>query len=755
MGREDEWDALRQTWRYASGGHPYFALIIGEAGIGKTRLAEELLGWVQKQGIAAARSRAYEAEGRLAYSPVTDWLRSGVFLPTLSRLDKVWLSEVARLLPELLAQYPDLPHPAPLTEYWQRQSFFEALARGIMTVAPPLLLFVDDLQWSDPETLEWLRFLLRFDSQARLLIVGTARAEEMKDNDALSALLRALQGTDQIGVLPLAPLDISETTKLAASIADYELDETQAVRLFMETEGNPLFVEEMVHAETSPSAGNDTYRKDGTQLTTPASRLPVPPKVYSVITGRLHQLSQSAYRLAGVAATIGRAFTLGVLVHASGMGRDDVVSGLDELWQRRIIREQGLNRYDFSHDKLREVAYTELSPMQRREFHLDVATALELVYASDLDPFSAQLAAHYEIAGLAQQALHYYLQAASVAQRIYALEEAINLLRKGLALLHTLAQNREKDEYELALQTSLGTSLMSLQGYGAPEVIEIFDRAQNLCEQLGSPPSPQILRALVLANIVLVNFRRTREVADQLLQLAEHEHDLVQIVEGHYAMGVASFYPGDFELSRAHLEQAVTHYDPQNSNRHIVLYTQDPKVVCLIRLALDLWCLGYPEQAEKIRQEALAFARELSHPFTTGYCLSWDTLLQSVKRDVQATKKQAEATIAIGAASNMAMWPAMGRALHGWAVAEEGAMEAGMAELEAGITELHSTRVFHLDPYVISLHSSLLLKAGNINRAQSLLAEAFAAMEKSGERWCEFAVISTSGRVSALARSRS
>src|SRR5262249_55565678 len=161
----------------------------------------------------------------------------------------------------------------------------------------------------------------------------------------------------------------------------------------------------------------------------------------------------------------------------------------------------------------------------------------------------------------------------------------------------TLAQSNEKDEYELGLQNALAISYTSLKGYGASEVVEVYDRAQKLCEKLGRPLSPQIMRALILVNIVHANFQGAREVAEQILRFAEQDQDQILTVEGHYAVGVAIFYSGEFEPSCAHLQQAVALYDPHNAQLHIMQYSQDPKVVCLIRAALDLWCLGYPEQA--------------------------------------------------------------------------------------------------------------------------------------------------------------
>src|SRR2546429_4339915 len=149
IGRKQEWEALQEVWHAASTGEPRFVFVTGEAGIGKSRLAEEFLQWASQQGAVTAKARSYAAEGQLSLAPVTDWLRSDSLRSKLRQLDEVWLTEVVRLLPELFAEQPDLPHYESVTEYGQRQRFFEALARAILVAPQPLLLLIDDLHWRD------------------------------------------------------------------------------------------------------------------------------------------------------------------------------------------------------------------------------------------------------------------------------------------------------------------------------------------------------------------------------------------------------------------------------------------------------------------------------------------------------------------------------------------------------------------------------------------------------------------------------
>lgn len=438
VGRRPEWAQLQDDWQRASAGQPQMVVLTGEAGIGKTRLAEELLAWVGRQGMTSAYARCYAAEGELAYAPVATWLRADPFRGALSRLTDIWLTEVARCVPELLVERPALAPPGPLTEAWQRQRLFEALTRAILGARQPLFLLLDDLQWCDQETLEWLHYLLRFDVHARLLIMGTVRPEETPPTHPLEALLAALRRDGQVAEIALGPLDAAETALLAGHLAGGGLDAELAVHLYRETEGNPLFVVEAMRMGVG--AAKDT----GLQVV--LHGFGMSPTVQAVITARLAQLSLLARELVNLAAVIGRAFTFEVLAKASTNDEDTLVRGLDELWQRRIVREHGADAYDFSHDKLREAVYGTLRIARRRLLHRRVAEALEAVYADGLDAVSGLVAAHYEQAGVVERAVIYYQRAAEVARRVYANAEAIRSYQRVLALLNVVSSVQPPQE---------------------------------------------------------------------------------------------------------------------------------------------------------------------------------------------------------------------------------------------------------------------------------------------------------------------
>jgi DNA-binding SARP family transcriptional activator/predicted ATPase len=457
VGRQAEWEALKHIWQ-AAAGRAQLVLIGGEAGIGKTRLAEELLAWVERQGAATAVAHCYASGGSLAYAPVAEWLRSPGLQANVRQLDGIWRSEAARLLPELLADRPDLPPPGPMTEAWQRQRFFQALAHAVLgeaatdasifgagtldagrraasvRLAPPRLLLLDDLQWCDRDTLDWLYYLIQANAAVPLLVLATVRVEEVGEEHPLAALRLALARHDVVQEFHLAPLNAAATSALAADLLGQRLAPAEAARLFQETEGNPLFVVETVRAgmaEAQPKRVVEAVRETGAGASASAAALP--PKVRAVIRRRLAILSPGAQALAQTAAVIGREFTFAVLARTSGQDEATVVQGLDELWRRQIVREKGVDAYDFSHDKIRAVAYANTGPAQRQISHRLVAEALATLYAGSLDAVSNEIAMHYGKAREPKQAIAFYRRAAAAAQRNYANTEAARIFQRLLA----------------------------------------------------------------------------------------------------------------------------------------------------------------------------------------------------------------------------------------------------------------------------------------------------------------------------------
>jgi len=316
-----------------------------------------------------------------------------------------------------------------------------------------------------------------------------------------------------------------------------------------------------------------------------------------------------------------------VLTLASGLDEETLVRGLDELWRRRIIREQGVDAYDFSHDKIREVAYLALSPARRRHHHLRVAQALRRLYADDPEPVSGQLAMHYERAGVADEAVTWYGRAAEAAQRLYANAEAVRLLERALDLLRTLPAIPERQAQELAVLAALSTQLGWIDGWASERLDAAQRRALDLARELGVEPVPPLLLSLALASLARRDFAAVRAFGERLHACGEQDSDDVLLIEADYVRGIAAFWQGEFASARGHFKAAVYGYRPEDRHAHLLRYGSDPKVICLSRLGNTLWFGGYPEAAVRTRDAALALADEIGHPFSRAVALVFAALL--------------------------------------------------------------------------------------------------------------------------------
>ena len=665
VGRGAEWTRLLDAWRAAVDGRAHMVLVSGEAGIGKTRLVEDLAQAVVKDGADAAKVRSYEAEGRMAWGPIADLLRAPVLRARLDGLDDVWLGELTRLLPELRAGRPDLPALPPVTDATRRTFLFEAAGRAIYATSRPLLLVLDDLQWADRDTIEFLHYVVRLRPEGPLLLVGTARPEEIGDDHPLSALRAGLHHEGTLTEVPLSRLDAPATAELGRQLEGGPLSRSVADTLYRETEGNPLFVIEAVRAGLTDKPG----------------KFLLSPTVKAVIQSRLGRLSEAARPMLELAAIVGRQFSLEVLISASGEDEEAVVSGLDELWQAGIIREHG-HGYDFSHDKLRAVAQERVSPVRRRHLHKQVVSALERLHAEDLDDVSARLAVHYEAAGMPLPAIEAHRRSAARSMSIFALDDAIAMLTRALRLLEELRPCESRSELELRLLTELGVPMLAREGYGAPEVLSVYERAVSLSRRLGRQVSPPVLRGLAIAAVNCCRFERAMACGQELLEQAAD--DPMTAVEAHYVLGVTHFWIGRFHASRDHLEEALARYQPDLASTHLARFAQDPQAVCLARLGLTLWYLGRPDEASRLAERAVRAADTLGHPMTRGYALTYQAMLACHTRDLEALGAATAALTRCCKSEHLGFFGTQPPLMAGWLAVLQGRRE-GIEQIEDGV----------------------------------------------------------------------
>src|SRR6266568_5075984 len=354
----------------------------------------------------------------------------------------------------------------------------------------------------------------------------------------------------------------------------------------------------------------------------------------------------SARECVELAATIGREFTLDLLSTVGNADVESAVCALDELWHKRIIREHGANSYDFTHDKLREVAYAEISAPQRRMLHLRVAQALEAIHAEDLDSVSGQLAAHYERAGMIEQALPSYQRAAAVAQRVYANEAAISLLSRSLELLELLPTGSKRDKQELSLQLALAPIERVTKGWGTVELERVLDRALALCDTVGDDAQrAQTLFGLQSLYVVQAKLEGVQMISDELQTLYQRSLGTVPPLAGMMLAG-ARLHLGRITDANAQFAEIIAAHDPDQ-----LLHLQESQgwnfaAHARAWQAHALWCLGYPQQALSRVLDAVKLVQDLDQPFNQALVSAYLALLQQLRADEAVAREHAENALA-------------------------------------------------------------------------------------------------------------
>jgi DNA-binding SARP family transcriptional activator len=701
VGRVAELEALRAAWGRAAGG-PRLVVVAGEAGIGKTRLAEELAGLARRGGAVVGRARCYGSKGRLALAPVADWLRSPALRPAVEQLDPVWRVEVARLIPEL-GGGAEHDRPEPLSDSWQRRRFLEGMARAVLAPARATLLVLDDLQWCDTDTLAWIELLLHVEPTAPLLVAATVRSEEREDNQDLERLCRQLRSDGVLDELELRPLAVDETAALAAGLLGRPLDNDAARRLQSETGGFPLFVLEAVRAGTLHS-----------------------PRVDAVLDGRLAQLSPAADELAGLAAAVGRDFSLDLLATAGTLDEDALLAAIDELWRRRLLREHTAATYDFSHDLLRGAAYQRLSPPHRRLLHRRIASALEQLHADAVAPVAAHIADQHERAGQLRPAITFLALAAEAATDVFALDEAVGLYQRALALLGELAPGRRRDEQELRLRVAMTPSLHSLRGYTAPELRSLLERTIALGEQLGDVEV--VLRSTVgLQTNAFVSGRidEAAAIAARLMRHADNHPQLAGQFHHLYAGALTTL---------GHPADAIAEFD-----RAAERSAGDDRFVHGFRVGVmipawrahALWLVGRAADAAETAEAASTLADDADHPYSQVLARAYGAITSYLLGDRQRVAKLSDSVRAMCDRYAFAYYGEWGRILAGWATS--GAI--GEALTRSGLDRLGSLRALARMPFYLAILAEVLAASGRDREASRALCDARALADAHGDRW--------------------
>ena len=669
-----------------------------------------------------------------------------------------WLPRLAELVKQKAA--------IPADPMLQQRALFEQYGRVLRALArhKPLLLWLDDLQWIDPGSASLLFHLGRQLEGSRILLVGAYRPAEVALG-YFSALRQTQddQDSDDNERHPLEPV-INEFKRYFGEI-ELDLGQAEEYRfveawldtepnrlgnafrqtLYRQTRGHPLFTVELLRGmqERGDLIRDEQGRwVEGSALDWET----LPARVEAVIEERLSRLPERLQDVLTVASVEGETFTAEVVARIQASTDRETVGWLSGKLERihRLVSARGirqvdpggqrLSRYRFRHILFQKYLYNKLDQIERVHLHEATGLALETIYNPGTAEIAVQLARHFHEAGIPEKTIDYLRQAGDRAARLSANEEAITHFSRALKLLERLPDSPARTQQELMLQIGLALPLQAVKGYGDPEVGRVYARARELCQQVGETPLLfPVLWLLALFYGAHGEYFIARDIAEQVFRMADRTQDPLIEALANWLMGWNLFYLGEFTTALTHLKRVIVFYDPRHHQDLAFRYGQDPGVTCLSAASWVLWSIGYPDQALKFSRESIALAQDLAHPVSLVLAQTYASTLHIFCQNIQMVQALAVACINLATERGIPYWLSGGLLCHGWAMAREGLLENGIAQMKQAWEVSQSTGAKVLQTFFLGLLADVYGKADQSKQGLTLLEEGLRAVETTGE----------------------
>ncbi len=746
VGRDREIGLLQERWQQAVEGMGQVVLIIGDAGLGKSRLVHAIKRHVIECSV----------DGRVV--PVAEWLASSQrqhssLYPAVdyferhlgfeygdsprSRLEKLvaYLAELnldgedeIALLAGLLSIPLEGRYAEPdLTPQARKEQLMALLLDWLREVSDrqPLLFIIEDLHWVDPSTLEFLELLVNQGLNDRILTLFTFRPEFETPWGS-----RAHQTS-----LALNRLTKQQLQQLVQSRAGRAFPAGVVDRIMQRTDGVPLFVEEFTRVLMEADAPSS----EDSSLSPIDALRQIPASLHDMLMARLDRIAGDI-EVMQLGAVIGRVFTLSLLKAASGIDNAELQRELQKLADAELLFVQGRGartRYSFKHALIQDAAYDSMVKAKRQELHRRLACAIESSFPDTCVAEPEVLARHFAEAGDFEKAWFYWNRAGERSLQRYAYREAIEQIRGALLALEGLPDSRDNRFRKIELHISLGVPLQSLEGYSAKSVEENYARAYELCQEVQLPVQfIPVLYGLFRFYMLKARHDKAGELGRQLVELASEAGEDDYSLFAHRAMAGPMFYQAQYESALPHLNTALsipaTEQLRIRGRRYDVV---DPWVNAGSYKSWVLWMTGYADQAHQESQRAIATAESLNHPFSLALALSFAAWLHQFEEDVDATLAAALRAQAISNEQGFQFWTGWHEVMIGWARGIDGKQESAIDDIRRGLADWRAQGSELGSAYFTRLLADVATAHGRRDEAHQALDEADRLSNTTGERF--------------------
>jgi class 3 adenylate cyclase/predicted ATPase len=743
-GRDQEVSLLKERWEQAQEGMGQVVLLIGEPGLGKSRLVYALKQHVQEEG-AVVEWRCSPHFQNTGLYPARDFFERSLGLgreeapaARLGRLVRhleghdLARPDLVPLFASLLSLPPDERFPARgLPPAREREERFRALREWLRARSErrPVLFVVEDLHWVDASTLDLLGQFVAEGWHERILTLLTFRP-------GFKTPWPALAHQTSLALNRLSRRQVGEMMQKQTGGA---LPEELIDQVYQRAGGVPLFVEEFTKMVQESGALAEAA-EGGTRARALLAR-EVPATLQELVLARLDRL-EGDREVAQLAAALGREFSYELLAAVATVGGPALQAELAKLVQAEVLYPKGRPPrcgYLFKHVLLQDALYGTMVKGKRQQSHRRIAEVLEARFPQSARTQPELLAHHFTEAGLSEKAIGYWLAAGSRSRERFANVEAVSQLTRGLALLGALPESPERDAKELQFLEPLGTAYIAGRGYAAPEVGPVFRRARELSQRIGQPAQVfAILWGLWAWHVVRGDFRLSMGLADEAREFADRLADPGMLMEALLMQGLTLLYRGDFAGARDHCGRAVAQYDDRERTKFWSTHTgQDAGVTTRCYLALALWHLGYPDQALKVNGEMLELARAIGQPFTLEYALHHTGWLHQHCRLAADVQAAADEEMRVATEQGFLLWHASGTLYKAAGLLLEGRLGEGLPLLEKGLGAYRATGSGLALPYYLGILGAAQAQAGRFEDARRALDEGLALAEKNDDRFQE------------------
>jgi class 3 adenylate cyclase/predicted ATPase len=767
VGREEQLDLLLRRWSKVQAGEGQVVLLCGEAGIGKSRLTAALLERLTSEPHTRLRYFCSPQHTDSAFYPIISQMERGAgithddALPTkLDKLDaKLALSSTSAQDAALFAEMLSLPNdgrypPLDPDPQRRRQRTLEALNLQIeiLSRSNPVLMIIEDIHWSDPTSLEAFGRVVDRVASHRVLLLVTFRPE----------FEPPWIGRPYVTFIAINRLGERDIAAIIDGVTGNKLIPSNIRRDIIErTDGIPLFVEEMTKAVLEAQGEGEAQR---TAAAVPSLFVAVPASLHASLLARLDRLGP-AKELAQIGAVIGREFSHAVLAAVLRKPDDELQPVVERLMAAGLLFRQGLPphaTYLFKHALVQDAAYGTLLRDPRRALHARIAETLESQFTEITENQPELLARHCTEAGLIEKAAGLWGKAGERSLERSALMEASAQLTRALDQIAALPATPVLRREEIKLQVALITPLLHVKGYAAPETKAAVERARQLIEQaeaVGEPPEDPLLLFSVLFGFWVTNYVAfhgdvMRELSAQFLALAEKQRATGPLITGHGLRGTSLLCTGAIAQSRTHFDRAIALYDPAEHRLLATRFGQDVRVTQLSYRSLALWMLGYPGAALADANDALRDAREIGQAATLMFALLHASFTHILCGRYAAANAEVDEAVALADEKGALFWKPAGIVQQGCVLALTNKVSKAVDMITSGINAWRPTGATLWMPLHMSYLTRAYAELGKFNDAWCSIGEAMAAMETTGERWCEAEVHRTAGEIAMIAPKR-